>query len=217
VLAWGLALGVPARAADDARRAYDILAGDALVTLKQFTAQSGAQVLYSADELAGAKTRAIRGRFSAREALEALLAGNRLDVAEDGATGVLTIRLRTSSTAAASPGGAAARAAGGWGTISGRVSSAATGEFLEGAEVRVVGTDLVTTTQRDGSFAFSRVPAGTQRIKVFYTGLDVQEAEVLVKAGETAVLAVPLNSAIYQLDTFVVAGQREGNAAAITR
>ena len=115
------------------------------------------------------------------------------------------------------PSGATAAASGGWGTVSGRVSSAATGEFLDGAEVRVVGTDLVTTTQRDGSFAFSRVPAGVHRVKVFYTGLDVHEAEVLVKAGETAALTVTLNSAIYRLDTFVVAGQREGNAAAITR
>lgn len=215
-LAWGAALEVPARAADDARRTYDIPAGDALVTLKQFTAQSGAQVLYSADELTGIKTQAIRGRFGAREALVAHLAGNRVEVTEDGATGVLTIRLRTSGTAASSSG-AVAVASGGWGTISGRVSSAATGEFLDGAEVRVTGTDLVTTTQRDGSYALSRVPAGVHRVKVFYTGLDVQEAEVRVKAGETAVLAVTLNSAIYQLDTFVVAGQREGNAAAITR
>ena len=217
VLAEGIAAGVPARAGDEARKAFDIPAGDALVALKQFTAQSGAQVLYSADELTGIKTRALLGRFSPREALGALLAGQRLDVTEDGATGVLTIRLRASSSATASSRGAAAAAAGGWGTVSGRVSSAATGEFLEGAEVRVVSPDLVTTTQRDGSFALSRVPAGVHRVRVFYTGLDVQEAEVLVQAGATAVLAVSLNAAVYRLDSFVVAGQREGNAAAITR
>jgi hypothetical protein len=217
VLAGGLTSGVPARAAEDARKAFDIPAGDALVALKQFTAQSGAQVLYSADELTGLKTRAIRGRFSPREALDALVAGQRLDVTQDGATGVLTIRVRAASSATASSRGAAAVAAGGWGTVSGRVSSAATGEFLEGAEVRVIGTDLVTSTQRAGAFALSRVPAGVHRLRVFYTGLDVQEAEVLVKAGEAAVLAVSLNAAVYRLDSFVVAGQREGNAAAITR
>jgi hypothetical protein len=145
------------------------------------------------------------------------VAGQRLDVTQDGATGVLTIRVRAASSATASSRGAAAVAAGGWGTVSGRVSSAATGEFLEGAEVRVIGTDLVTSTQRAGAFALSRVPAGVHRLRVFYTGLDVQEAEVLVKAGEAAVLAVSLNAAVYRLDSFVVAGQREGNAAAITR
>ena len=106
---------------------------------------------------------------------------------------------------------------GGAGTISGTVRNESTGDFLQGAEVRIAGTDRVATTQRDGSFAFAGVPAGRQQLRAFYTGLDVQETAVVVTAGETAVVPLALNAAIYKLETFKVAGQREGNAAAITR
>ncbi len=69
---------------------------------------------------------------------------------------------------------------GGTGAINGRARNEGTGEFLEGAEVRIVGTERVTTTQRDGSFAFAGVPAGRQQLRAFYTGLDVQEKAVVV-------------------------------------
>jgi hypothetical protein len=69
---------------------------------------------------------------------------------------------------------------GGTGAINGTVRNEGTGEFLEGAEVRIVGTERVTTTQRDGSFAFAGVPAGRQQLRAFYTGLDVQEKAVVV-------------------------------------
>ena len=62
------------------------------------------------------------------------------------------------------------------GEVTGTVRNSATGAFLGGAEVRIVGTALVTLTQRDGSFSLGNVPAGSQRVRVFYTGLDPQEA-----------------------------------------
>ncbi len=105
----------------------------------------------------------------------------------------------------------------GTGTINGTVRNEGTGDFLEGAEVRIVGTERVTTTQRDGSFAFAGVPAGSRQLRAFYTGLDVQVTTVVVTAGQTAVVPFALNAAIYQLEAVTVAGQREGNAAAITR
>jgi len=105
----------------------------------------------------------------------------------------------------------------GAGEVSGTVRNAVTGDFLSGAEVRVLGTDLATLTQRDGSFLFSRVPVGSQRVRVFYTGLDPQETPVAVTAGGVANVTVALTSAVYKLEAFTVAGQREGNAAAITR
>lgn len=106
---------------------------------------------------------------------------------------------------------------GGTGTINGTVRNEGTGDFLEGAEVRIVGTERVTTTQRDGSFAFAGVPAGRQQLRAFYTGLDVQVTTVAVTAGQTAVVPLALNAAIYKLEAFSVAGQREGNAVALTK
>src|SRR5699024_6424209 len=71
-------------------------------------------------------------------------------------------------------------------------------------------------SQRDGSFSLTRVPAGTQNLRVFYTGLDTRNISVAVKAGETVSVPVTLNSEVYQLEAFSVAGERQGSAAAIT-
>ena len=103
------------------------------------------------------------------------------------------------------------------GTVTGTVSNTGTGGYLEGAEVRVVGTDLMTTTQRDGRFILSRVPAGVQQIRIFYTGLDAKDVSVTVRGGEINNVAVAMTSDIYTLNAYSVAGQREGNAVSITR
>jgi iron complex outermembrane receptor protein len=54
---------------------FDIAAGDAAAALEQFTKQSGQDLLYSADAVAGVVTNAVSGRFAPKEALGRLLAG----------------------------------------------------------------------------------------------------------------------------------------------
>ncbi len=103
------------------------------------------------------------------------------------------------------------------GTISGRVRNQGTGTFLQGAAVSVEGTNLTMLTQRDGSFTLTPVPAGARTLHVTYTGLDPHSQTVQVAAGETSGVDVALTVSFYTLDTFTVAGQREGNAASITR
>ena len=59
----------PAFGADAAaRRDFRLSGGDAAVTLKQFTEQSGEQVMYLVDSVRGVTTRAVRGRHAPREA-----------------------------------------------------------------------------------------------------------------------------------------------------
>ena len=84
-----------ARSADAPTRSFEIPAGEALVTLKQFAAQSGAQLLYSAGEVEGVRTSATQGQFLPREALERMLGGTKLAAELDERTGALTIRLRS--------------------------------------------------------------------------------------------------------------------------
>lgn len=103
------------------------------------------------------------------------------------------------------------------GEIAGRVLNRGTGVYLEGAEVAVPAAGVRTATARDGTFRLPGVPAGRQEVQVFYTGLNRQILPVTVAAGATVDLAVELTSDIYQLATFTVQGEREGNAAAITR
>ncbi|HUR57675.1 MAG TPA: TonB-dependent receptor [Opitutaceae bacterium] len=110
-----------------------------------------------------------------------------------------------------------ARAADGpTGEIAGNISNAATGNLLEGARVDIPQLGLTTLTDRTGRFVFIDVPAGTYEVAASYLGLDPIKAPVTVNAGQRAARNFDLTTGIYQLETFKVAGEREGNAAAIT-
>ena len=102
------------------------------------------------------------------------------------------------------------------GRVAGQVSNQATGAFLEGAHVEVVGRNRRETTDREGRFEIAAV-AGAAIIRVTYTGLDPQEIPVEIAAGRVTRLPVALTSSIYKMDTITVATQREGTAAAIMR
>ncbi len=102
------------------------------------------------------------------------------------------------------------------GTISGRVSHAATGAYLEGAEVSVGGGASVLT-DREGAYALAGVPAGAQTVRVYYTGLDVATQAVQVRAGQVTEVTLSLGAAIHQLAAFTVSTSREGEAASITK
>lgn len=112
------------------------------------------------------------------------------------------------------PGIAWSQAAGN-GIITGRVINAATKSSLEGAIIRVEGTDITVTTERDGTFRI-QAPAGERRLIASYTGLDEQTLPVFVPSGGAVQQDIGLTSQIYQLDKFVVSTEREGNALALT-
>ncbi|MES2693290.1 MAG: TonB-dependent receptor [Verrucomicrobiota bacterium] len=100
------------------------------------------------------------------------------------------------------------------GTISGRVRNEATGAYLEGANVVLQPLGRTTLTSRDGSFTFSRLPPQRYELLVSHTGTDSKTVDVVVAAGATATPEIALTAGIYQLETFVVAGEREGSALA---
>jgi hypothetical protein len=79
--------------ANGSKRNFDIPAGDALTALKRFSAQSGEQVIYKTESLDGIQTHAVRGSFTAREALGRMLSRTALSVAKDEKNGVLAIVL----------------------------------------------------------------------------------------------------------------------------
>lgn len=103
----------------------------------------------------------------------------------------------------------------GTGVIRGTVSNTATRAYLQGASVRVTGTDLVGFTERDGTFLLAAVPAGQRHLAIDYTGFDQHTLAVTVTAGDVQTVEVSLNSGIYRMDQFVVATEREGEAFAI--
>lgn len=102
------------------------------------------------------------------------------------------------------------------GTLVGTVTNTATGATLEGARVVLQGTGRETTTDNLGVYRFDNVPPGEVTVAVSYTGLNTTTSKVAVAAGAVARQNVGLTSDIYQMEKFVIASEREGNAKAIT-
>lgn len=73
------------------KRDFNIPAGTAASTLKQFVQQSGIELLYSSDAIAGAETKSVSGQLAPREALRRMLAGSALVVAEGKKNGAMAV------------------------------------------------------------------------------------------------------------------------------
>ena len=112
------------------------------------------------------------------------------------------------------------------GTIEGRVLNTRNGEYLERARLTIEGTQLETFSDSSGQYRFTGVPAGPAKVRVFFTGLDVQSETVVVTAGATAQrdfsLAAMQQSSVTDKDTgvvklssFVVGTSKEMDGAAI--
>jgi len=91
LLLCGLALGFAGSLAAAEQQAFDIPAGTADHSLKQFTAQSGAEVIYPAELVRDVKTPAVKGRMTPEEAVQQLLAGSVLSVKRDAASAAFII------------------------------------------------------------------------------------------------------------------------------
>lgn len=132
-LALGFALLAAARAADANPRSFDVPAGNAAAALKTFSQQSGVEVIFPTDAVAGVRTNAARGEMSARQALEAMVQGTGFVVVQDEKTGALG--LRSADDAATAAGRPATRV----------VETAAGGKTVEMAEVYVLGSRIRQT------------------------------------------------------------------------
>ncbi len=77
------------------RRTFDLPAGPALVTLKRAAQQAGVEIVYAASVVNGLHTRAVRGEFTAAEALEHMVAGTPLALVTDAQTGIHSVIRRS--------------------------------------------------------------------------------------------------------------------------
>lgn len=87
----GALLTLAARA-EETKKSYDLAAGDAAATLKQFAEVSGRETLFAAEVVRGVKTQPVKGRLTAQEALDALLAETGLFATPDEKTGAFAVR-----------------------------------------------------------------------------------------------------------------------------
>jgi len=71
-------IAAAAEVGDTTKKTFDVPAGDAPLSLKQFAQQAGVELLYSAKEIAGTKTNAVKGVLTPHEALTKMLRGTKL-------------------------------------------------------------------------------------------------------------------------------------------
>ena len=83
------------QAADAAVKPFDVPSGAASRTLKLFAQQSGREIVFSAESIGGTTTHAVRGEFTARDALDRMTAGTGLTVGVDEKSGLFSVRKET--------------------------------------------------------------------------------------------------------------------------
>lgn len=105
----------------------------------------------------------------------------------------------------------------GTGIITGTVNNSDTGMFLKDVLVELPDLKRQALTDSSGTYRLFDVPAGTHPVRVSYIGLDTTTQTVTVVAGERAHLNFSMDTQVYKMAEFTVTGEREGNAASITR
>jgi outer-membrane receptor for ferric coprogen and ferric-rhodotorulic acid len=85
-----VALPASAWAQAEEQRDFSIAAGDLATALQQFSAQTGVQLVYSSDLVAGKRTGGVNGRLSRADALAAVLAGTGLTARLNGNSATIT-------------------------------------------------------------------------------------------------------------------------------
>ncbi len=131
--------------ANGAKRAFDLPAAAAVEALQRFVSQSGVQLLFAVDEVAGVRTREVRGEFQPREALDRLLAGTEL-TAVQAQNGSIAVRRRAPAAQASSSPAPAAPVA----------------QPASDAEEAVVLSPFTVSTERDSGYAAASTLAGTR-------------------------------------------------------
>ena len=125
--------------------------------------------------------------------------------------------------AAGSAASASAQTAQG-GSVEGRVQSAATGNFLTHARIRVAGSTREVFTNSSGEYRIVDLPPGPATLDVFFTGMAPQTVSVTIPASgalqRNVVLGAAADTAAGKDGTlvmkeYVVQSQRETDATAI--
>lgn len=90
------------------------------------------------------------------------------------------------------------------GTITGRVTDAASGQPLVGAQMIVAGTNLGTLTNADGQYAIRNVPPGEREVRAMLIGYSQLTQTVTVPPGGSATADFQLETSAVELDAVVV-------------
>lgn len=165
-----------APAAEPVQKTYDIPAGDAETTLKQFVEQSGAEVVFLVNKVHGVTTNALHGEYEARAALERMLANTELYVVQDEKTGALVVNRGPAATSPREKRNAAMPVAHHAGA-----AAATTGEGAAG-EGPIHLPKFMVSSDRDVSYV------GKEAMSTTRTGIDLLDLSQSVKVINRAFL-----------------------------
>lgn len=111
----------------------------------------------------------------------------------------------------------AAYAQTGTGAIRGRVLNQTTGEYLEGAFVSVVGSEIDASTNLQGEFIIRNLPTGRQTIRASYLGLGEIDQVVEVQSGVTATATFGFKEDVVMMEGLEVEATVTGRSAAVNQ
>jgi len=94
------------------------------------------------------------------------------------------------------------------GQLEGRVRDRDTERALPAANVMLLGTEIRTITQPDGTFVLSDVPEGRYDVRVTFVGYRLQDRSVEVRSGRTARLTFDLEASVITLDGLEITASR---------
>ncbi|AWI08162.1 TonB-dependent receptor domain-containing protein [Ereboglobus luteus] len=221
------------------KHAIDVPADTVENAIKKLSLQTGVDIIVPTKAVRGLRSNPVNGEYTAREALEIMVADTGLVVTQDARAGGLTVhkanaargakknRLRASTDGENEAGGERASAKAQTVIVTGRVFNNAIGYYVKSAEVRVEGTDNHVYTEDGGTYSIS-VPSGPVTLVASYAGVQsdirIHEAspgaantvdfELRVLAGDSAAGAKD-GEEIVQMDRFVVSEDRVGQGKAI--
>lgn len=94
------------------------------------------------------------------------------------------------------------------GQVTGRAVQSETGSPLAGAEVRVAGTSIRTTTGSNGRYLLTAVPAGSQTLELSFLGRESATRSVTVTPGQVSVVDFTVEVAPVAIEGIDVLGVR---------
>ena len=101
------------------------------------------------------------------------------------------------------------------GAIRGVVVNDATGNFVQGARLSLVGTTRQAVTDGQGHFLFGALPPGDYRVRAESAGSEAKEFPLHVAPGTAVPVTLRLGSEIIALERLMVTAQAEGQAQAL--